>query len=254
MVVLDRKLMLFSVKEIYFADKPFDVNGCDRLIFHACKGKFDVPGFTCTPCFTLVTNLTEDLDVQWLKLKRNCRQKINRAQRDNTKVSINKHYEEFYHIFRLFQSQKKGYGLPSGIGLFSLETLKRHGTLFTSEIQGEIIAGHLFLQGETTITSFLSASKRLETEEEPSHLIGNANRLMYWEALKYAKETGLLEFDWGGIFPDEMAEADVSKCNINQFKREFGGERVQLYDYEKIYSRIYRIGCSLLERVTGTKF
>jgi len=253
MLVLDRKLLLFRVKEIHFADKPFDVSGCDRLCFCYCKGRFDVQGFTCTPGLTLVINLTEDLDVLWKKLKPQCRQQINRAQRQDIKITINKYYEEFYHIFRLFQSQKRGYGLPFGIGLPSLDTLKRCGTLFTAESQGEIIGGHLFLQGQTTFKSYLSASKRLGTEKERYHLIGNANRLMYWESIKYAKGQGLQEFDWGGMWSDEEANADVSRQNINQFKRSFGGEMVQFYNYEKIYSRIYRIGYSLLERVAGTK-
>jgi lipid II:glycine glycyltransferase (peptidoglycan interpeptide bridge formation enzyme) len=132
--------------------------------------------------------------------------------------------------------------------------LKRYGTLFTAEAQGEIIGGHLFLEGETIIRSFLSASKRLGVDKERAAVIRRANRFMYWEAVKYAKEKGLLEFDWGGIFPDEVAEADPAKDHINRFKRSFGGERVQLYDYEKIYSRIYRIGCSLFQRVTGKEF
>src|SRR4030042_6862151 len=134
MMVIDRKLMLFRVKEIYFADKPFDVNGCDRLIFHACKGKFDAPGFTRTPCFTVVTNLTEDLNMIWRKMKLNARNDIIRAQNEDIKISINEHYDQFYTIFKLFQSQKKGYGLPFGIGLCGLETWKKYGTLFTSEI------------------------------------------------------------------------------------------------------------------------
>lgn len=251
MLVLDRKLLLFRVKEIHFADKPFDIKGCDRLCFQYCKERFDVQGFTCTPYLTLVTNLTEDVDVLWKKVKSSCRSEIREAQRDNTTISINKHYEEFYHIYRLFVSEKRGYGLPFGIGLPSLNTLKRCGTLFTAESQGEIIGGHVFLQGETIFRAYLSASKRMGAEKERAALIGRANRLMYWEALKYAKGKGLLEFDWGGIWPDEEANADVNKQHINQFKRAFRGEMVQLYCYEKVYSRIYRIAYNLLEKVPG---
>jgi lipid II:glycine glycyltransferase (peptidoglycan interpeptide bridge formation enzyme) len=251
MLVLDRKLLLFRVKEIHFADKPFDIYGCDRLNFLYCKGKFDMKGFICTPYLTLVTNLTEDVDVLWKKLTSHCRQKINRAQKDDTKISINEHYEEFYDIFRLFASQKRSYGLPFGIGLPNLDTLKRCSTLFTAELQGETIAGHLFLQGETIFRAYISVSKRLGAQAQRANSIGNANRLAYWEALKYAKGKGLLEFDWGGVWPDEEANADPIKGNINRVKREFGGERVQLYCYEKVYSRKYRIAHNVLERVPG---
>lgn len=250
MLVLERKLIIFRVKEVHFADKPHDIKGCDRLCFHSCKDRFDVQGFTCTPCLTLVIDLTEDLDTVWKKIKPNCRNEINRAQREDIKISINEHYEEFYHIFKSFVSQKKGYGLPFGIGLPSLNTLKKCGTLFTTESQGEILGGHLYFQGETTLTLYLSASKRLEAEKEKATLIRRANRLMHWEAIKYAKTNGLLELDFGGMWPQEEADADTGKRNINQFKQSFGGKIVPVYDYEKVYSPIYRIAYNLLMRVT----
>lgn len=250
MLVLDRKLLLFRVKEIHFADKPHDVDGCDRVCFLFCKGKFDVKGFTRRQSLTLVTDLTEDLDTIWRILRRTCRYEINRALREGIKIRINEHYEEFYHIFKSFMSQKKGFGLPFGIGLPGLNTMKRCGTLFTAESQGEIIGGQIYLQGETIFRSSVSASKRLEAEKEKAVKINRANRLLYWEAIKYAKEKGLREFDWGGIWSEEEADRDKSKHGINLFKRSFGGETVLRYSYEKVYSRTYRIAHHLFRIAT----
>ena len=73
-------------------------------------------------------------------------------------------------------------------------------------------------------------------------MIGNANRLLHWEAIKYAKEKGIKEFDWGGLWSVEEAEKDESKRTVNFFKQSFGGEIITCYTYQKIYSKIYKLG------------
>ena len=81
----------------------------------------------------------------------------------------------------------------------------------------------------------------MEVDKEKAKLIGYANRLIHWEAIKYAKEKGIKEYDLGGIFSDEEVEKDKVKMGIRSFKLSFGGESVTRYQYQKIYSKGFKI-------------
>jgi len=67
------------------------------------------------------------------------------------------------------------------------------------------------LEDQSNINYWIGASKRLDVDKEKAKLIGYANRLIYWEAIKYAKEKGIKEYDLGGIFSDEEVEKDKVK-------------------------------------------
>lgn len=41
------------------------------------------------------------------------------------------------------------------------------------------------------------------------------------------KEMGITRYDWGGLFEDESVP---ERAGINQFKKDFGGQRVRTYD------------------------
>ncbi|NQE54743.1 hypothetical protein C5S29_14225 [ANME-1 cluster archaeon GoMg3.2] len=108
-----------------------------------------------------------------------------------------------------------------------------------TEFDGEIIGGQFYLEDENNIRWLVGASKRLEVDRNQATLIGNANRLVIWQAIQYAKEKGIKEFDMGGYYTREAK--DVQKERINAFKKSFGGELVTHYIYHKDYSRIYKI-------------
>lgn len=240
MLVIEKKYLIFKVKEVHFADYPFDVKGCDSVTFSFCRNKVGAEEFTRVESPTLIIDLTQDLDTIWRNMDRkSTRYAIKRAQRDRIKFKKNEDYDEFYRINRSLQ-QKKGAGSLFGIGSPKLETMERYGTLFTAEAADEILGGHLYLEDKNSIKLWLSASKRLEVEREKATLIGNANRLLHWEAMKYAKEKGIEEFDWGGLWSEEEADKDKKKKAINSFKLSFGGERTTRYSYQKVYSKAYR--------------
>jgi len=78
----------------------------------------------------------------------------------------------------------------------------------------------------------------LEVDRRKATLIGCANRLLVWEAIKYAKENCIKEFDMGGYYvgpPNEELE------RVNDFKKSFGGTIVTKYNYFKDYSTVYNL-------------
>jgi len=238
MLEIERKRLIFKTKEIWFSDYPFDVGGCDSVIFRACKNKVDMKGFTREEFTTLVIDLTQDLDAIWKNMEGSCRRRIKRAKKNGVKIKLNQNYEDFYEINR---SLRKSKGLP----LYdeSIEFMKECGTLFVEEFEGEIIGGHFYLEDEQNMRSLIAASKRLEVSKDMASVISDANRLAIWEAIRYAKEKGIKEFDMGGYYTGKVK--DEQKERINIFKKSFGGVLTTHYIYQKDYSKI----CKLAKKI-----
>ncbi len=237
MLVVDRKILLFKIKEIQFCDYPVEVSNCDSVTFVHCKNKVDAEGFTCVPAFTSIINLTRDLDTIWTNMSRgNCRKPINRAERAGVKIKLNQNYGEFYEMYRSVKKTKAVSGF-----LLSQEDIKKNVTLFVAEFNGEIISGHGYLEDEDNMISWVIGSKRFEKAKERVTLVGNASKLIIWEAIKYAKDKGIKKFDMGTLASEEEAEGDEAKRNINFFKQSFGGVTVKCYNYQKAYSQTTRL-------------
>lgn len=229
---IDKKNGPFKTRQIWFADHSYDIKLVDRVIFRDCKSNVNIPGFSCEKFTTLVIDLTQDLDIIWKKMdKSSCRYSINRAERDGIKVSINQNLEDFIKINNSF-SKKKGLGGER----INLKFIKKYGVLFTSELNGEVLGGQVYLEDKNNIRWLVGASKRLEENKEKAILIGNANRLLIWEAIKYAKAKGIKEFDFGGYLENSN---DKQKTNISNFKKSFGGNLTTHYVSRKDYSKIY---------------
>jgi len=243
MLTIDKKILMFNVKEIHFSDKPFEIENCDFVNFRYCKKNVNVKGFTCEKEFTIIIDLTQDLDTIWHNMdNKSVRYWINRAQKEGIIVRKNDKHDQFYQIYRSF-IQKKGIKSKFdlfGVGSTTLESMKKNGTLFIAEHNGEILAGTLYLEDDSHIESWIGASKRLEIQNSNKKLIAAADHLIDWEAIKYAKQKGLKEFDLGGIWSEEEAAKDLAKKGINNYKLNLGGKPVTRYSYKKIYSRTYK--------------
>ena len=229
---INRSRFIFKTKEIWFSQHPYDVKGYHGVFFHECKDKVDISGFRREEFTTLTIDLTQDLDIIWKNIdKKSCQYGIKRAVREGIEVQLNKDFEQFFKLNRSFRKNK---GLP--VGDEKIETMREYGTLFTAHFNDEIIGGQLYLEDKENIRWLLGASKRLEVTKEKEVIIGFGNRLMIWEAIKYAKNKGLREFDLGGFYTGRTE--DSQKEGINVFKKSFGGILVNHYTYRKDYSRI----------------
>jgi lipid II:glycine glycyltransferase (peptidoglycan interpeptide bridge formation enzyme) len=225
----------FVHREIWFADRPINIKGVHSIAFMACKKKVNLNDFICQPFTTLVIDLTQDLDSIWRRFDRkSCRYAINRAIKEGIQVKLNADWDKFYMLEKNFRLKK---GLP--IASHIPDEIKGRGAiLFTAYLGGELVAGHIYLKNDEHMRWLRAASKRLEVDRRKATLIGCANRLLIWEAIKYAKEKGIKEFDMGGYYigpPNEELE------KINNFKKSFGGTIVTKYNYFKDYSTIYAL-------------
>ncbi len=98
----------------------------------------------------------------------------------------------------------------------------------------------MYLEDDKTIRWLLGASKRLEISNP---VIGAANRYLIWEALRYAKNKGLQEFDFGGYHTGDNPDLQ----RVNFFKLSFGGERTTRYICRKDYSPLYHLARRISE-------
>lgn len=248
MLEIKERKFIFKIKKILFSDYPFDVNDCHMVIFRDCKNKVDVDGFEREEFTTLVIDLTQDLDKIWKDITDSSRNAINQARRLGVKIKINDNYKEFYEMNRLFRKCK---GLPRLD--MEINLMKKYGTLFVAEYEGEIIAGYFCLQDESNMCALLAASKRLEVDKAKAALIGKASKLIIWEAISYAKSKGIKEFDWEGYHTGKIR--DEQKAKINTTKERIGGKLVTHYIYYKSYSRFCKYAKKLYHlRLRGESY
>jgi len=242
MLEIDNSSFIFKSKTIWFSEIPFDIHGYDGVTFHACTKDVAIKGFSKEEFTTLVIDLTQDLDTIWNNMKKpSCRYSINKAKKEGVVIRVNQGYEIFYNLNSEFRKLK---GLPEYN--VDVEYMKKNGILFLSEFQGKIIGGQFYLSDGKNMRWLLGASRRLE-DTTIGTMISNSYRLLIWEAIKYAKEKGMITFDMGGYYTRE--KHDAQKEGINIFKKSFGGELVTHFIYQKDYSKIY----SLVKWVISSK-
>ncbi|MBI5873360.1 MAG: hypothetical protein HZB36_04365 [Candidatus Omnitrophica bacterium] len=230
-IEIDKRKGIFRIKEIWFADDLYDRKDCDLLIFRATRRKIERPGFLRNDLATLTIDLTQPLETIWKKMdEKSCRYSIKRAEREGILVrqAVFKDYKKFYDLVKHFNRQKK---LPSpgprDIGLW-----QKHGTLFIAQSQGNMLAGNLYFADDNSIRWIVGASKRFEAGINVSS-IGWANSLLIWEAIKYAKQKGIKEFDLGGCYVGQ--DKNNPRYSITLFKEKFAGVLRADYTYHRYY-------------------
>ena len=230
MIEIENKKFLFKVKEIWFSDRLYDDNdGHSQIAFRRCGPQVDNSGFNCKEEVTSVIDLTKDLTDIWSNMKKDsCRNSIRRAEKAGIVIDRNQGFDEFYSIYKEHVRSKKYLRFAEDESILS-----NCGTLFTAVYDGEILGGHLYIEDKDHILYYRGATKTAN-DKQLNTLKGNASRLIHWEAIKYAKEKGIKEFDMGGLYTD----------SINAMKESFGGKRVTYYAYWKDYNILFKMAVS----------
>ena len=245
MIIIDYNYLIFNLKLVFFADHIFDIYDCDSLKLDYCEDLPSPYGFKKEKVLTSIIDLTPDLDTLWGKLNSKARQKIRKATNCGIKIKYNENYEEFYKINNEHK-KKKGFRGPLGYNI-PIWFMKKYGLLIVTELDNQILSGALCLLDDSNILCWVMASKRHEGKEIAKNC-SYANHLLVWEAMKYAKNKGINKWDWGGWFSKEEILLDKSFEGINQFRFSFGGEAIIRYNYERRYSKLFRI-CSHVYRL-----
>ena len=232
MIELSRRPPGLHIKQIFFADRPFDVDGCDAVQFPHCKTDVDLKGFKQTPQNTIVVDLSVGKDKLWANLNKNYRTEIRSALRSGIVIRRNEDYDAFLVLNNEFRARKgiKPSTLP-------LDFMKKNCVLVTAQSNGEIVSGLLFVVDGNDMLGLLGASKRLEADHDRSQWIAKINKLLFWEIFKCGLESGARYADLGG-YGQEINPSS----GIDSFKSGFGGQVVHLFNYEKEYTLKVKLG------------
>lgn len=220
----------FSIRiaDLYFDEPKPRLEKVD--IFRHNQAAAPVRGASCVSFPTIVIDLAPPVDQLLASMKRDCREKIRRAEREERKGYLQYEYcnncdqawvERFADHFDRCAAVKT---LPKA-SRSRLAILAQNQALdisFVLDFRGEILAASCaVLTPKRTRGLYAAASFRLTSDPTKRSLIGRANRYLMWRDILRFKEAGANLFDFGGYY---TGNTDTEKLNINSFKTGFGGE------------------------------
>lgn len=201
--------------------------------------------FTRFPCIqrgTYVINLCDDKDILFSRIKRKTRSNIQKSQKKGVHVKISTTIEDLDRWWDIYTSIAKSknftyenYDLARDVLLH--ENLSK---LFLAEIDDEIASGCILHCGDNTVLQWICATDMKYSKYRPTDYL-------YWKMIEWAKEQGFLYYDMGGAVPLRYDDAGNYLKNGNNkgptaFKRKFGGEYKEIYNYHIITNKFkYKI-------------
>jgi hypothetical protein len=243
MIVSERRIYGFKIRDVWFADRPFEITGCDRVVFNWCQGLVDSPGFEIRRTPTNIIDLSTSLDDIWRQLdKSSTRYAIRRAERENIEIRLDSDYDEFFLMYRRFSNSKRIPQIVPG------EVVRGFGRLFTAWRSNRLIVGHYYICERPIFRLRLSASFQSKAYDQT--LLGNASKYLHWCAIKTAQKDGYAQFDFGGL----TLNRNDRMYGVSKFKLSFGGAITNRYSYIKDYSRIlkaYRFAHRFLDTISS---
>jgi lipid II:glycine glycyltransferase (peptidoglycan interpeptide bridge formation enzyme) len=177
-------------------------------------------GADVAPYGTYVIDLQPTEDDLWRKIDRITRQNISSAKKDGVRVSDG--VEHLAGAYSLIRDTFKRSGLP----FMSCQALNRfllglgeNGRLMVAEYQGVPQSYVVFAFSQYCAYAIYAGN--LPDQHQ------GANKLLYWEAIRWFKQRGIPRYDFVGarINPEKGSK----QAALNSFKKRFGAELVQGY-------------------------
>lgn len=205
------------------------------------------------PRSTLVIDLQGSEEEIFNRMKPKTRYNIRLAGRKEVTVVVSDDLQEFYRLMSVtgqrehfhvhsLEYYRKAYELFHPAGMCEL---------FTATCHGKSLATLMVFSFDRSAYYFYGASSDEERSRKPTYPL-------QWEAIKWARSRGCLEYDMWGI-PDEAADLSEEETEAREdglwgvfrFKRGFGGSiRHAIRSVDKVYSPLlYKL---YLWRTSGT--
>lgn len=209
------------VVELWF-DEANQCPSADIIRFFQKASPLD--GCASVPFHTLVTDLEQEPQVLFAKIKRDTRYEIRRATEkdklsscayDSVDAKTLSRFSDFYRRFAAANDLHPANSIR-------LQLLAEIGALYLSEAldrDGNPLVWHAYCRFQDRARLLYSASHLHTTADKSS--IGRANRYLHWRDFLALQALGTRLYDFGGWYAGTQ---DAKKVRINQFKAEFGGE------------------------------
>jgi peptidoglycan pentaglycine glycine transferase (the first glycine) len=204
------------------------------------------PGDTIQPPRTLLVNLRPDEEQVLQNMKQKTRYNIRLAERKDVIVrqGTAADLSTFTGLMQI-TSERDSFGVHqpeyyrAAYEIFAPE----HAALFLAEYAGTPLAGIMVFAHGTRAAYLYGASSNEERQRMPAYAL-------QWEAMRWAKARGCVEYDLWGVpdYPEDELEVTFSSRNdglwgVYRFKRGFGGELLRTVGAgDRVYSKLlYRL-------------
>ena len=177
------------------------------------------------PIQTLIIDITGDESKILSQMKQKTRYNINLAVKKNVSVKPRSDMDSFYHLMEI-TGQRDQFGIHSSAyyqSAYDLFQINDQCQLLVAEYDGIPLSALMIFAFGNRAWYFYGASSNSYRELMP-------NYLLQWEAIRWAKSKGCIEYDLWGIPDADLAtlEANFTKENtglwgVYRFKRGFGG-------------------------------
>ncbi|NQE53349.1 hypothetical protein C5S29_07125 [ANME-1 cluster archaeon GoMg3.2] len=171
---------------------------------------------------TFILMLSSKTEEVWRRFsKKSVRWGITKSEKDGVRVRLASTVDDFKFFSELNQKNKKGKGVPTFPFTFFQNIWQRMYPvgcvdLYLAELNGERIAGAIFLKFRGTITYAFAAS-------DDRYLMHRPNNLVLWRAIEDGCKGGHGYFDLGRALPDNKG--------LIAFKKRWGTEEKKIYYY-----------------------
>jgi len=211
----------------------------DSKINQQYLNEFTKNGFVKQDFITLMSYLQKDLDELWKKVKKNAKNDVTKAKRENIIIKEISTKNELVNYKQLTKKWAK----TKGIDVIDTKNVDEDWSYLKNGIQkfflaiseDEIVAGlriGYFNKIVYTHQVLNSYSK-----------IGNvAGPLLTWHAIEWAKNNDMLVYDFsGGEAPPSdkknMKSYEEQWSSLFTYKRKWGGDEVPYYHFVKIFNK-----------------
>jgi len=213
------------------------------------KKLFVNKGFRISEDYTFLTDLSGTESQLWVRLDKQARWGVKKAQRSGVKVMQADSRHDWYVFYDLYRrhclTHRYTSLLPETLFQRIYEILypQKIAKLFLAQLDDRVIAGTLLLIHRKYVTYFRNASLDEYLRYEP-------NNILQWESFKWARENGAEIYDMGGIL---IPSSRVSPLyGLYKYKEKWGGKLIEYNSY-CLENVLGAVGRSLYQTSVGIR-
>jgi len=233
MVLVRRKKYGIKYYQKWFCDRIDPLDVFKFVAYRQVSRKVRSFCFTEEPFYTIIIDLTSDLEKIFEGFTKETQYEIRRAERDGIKVRICNEDGKFVEFFNSFARERNLVQTTRD----KIDSLSGNKLITEAQLDEQTLVFHLYIC-DGKIARLLYSATRIDVVVAKS-VVGRANRFLHYEDIKYFKEHGYETYDLGGYAKDTQ---DLKLQGINTFKESFGGTIVEQYNY---YSPLYKLAMKL---------
>lgn len=238
----------FNLKfaDVWFCENVKDIKN-DYDILNLKGYKNEIKDGKNTLQHSLMIDLMQDEDTIFNGIKKNVKYEINRCYKENVSSFIynsedlKSNREELLKFEEMYNQMYKEKNMNVKLALSIVDKyIESNSFLLTKSVSetGKDLVYHAYVVDKHDSRLWYSCSNFRSDDNEEKKLIARANKYLHWEDIKYFKNNGFKNYDFGGISSFENPNG------IDQFKMAFGGNRIDYYNISltnSLKGKIYKI-------------